>query len=237
MTKKRKKAKRAGLAGVVDTYNARKTGKGNVGNTALKSIVDVAVGVPIGVALGGVAGLWSLPFGLVLIGAGHHLNDKSGLLRITGATAIAYGIAKNIEFNEQAKKSQVNGIGGLQGASEGIKDRLKIVKEDLMAGFFLDRIFKNEESTSTKKSAFEDDDFEQGAEVGAIDTSILDIYDDYNRQEADEYEAEQALRTLPEFTPNSSLSDFDSPISEEANFGIYDEDGDSEEEQDFTDLY
>jgi|GEM_PF-2480129 len=222
---KRKKGKRNGLAGVLDAYNGRETGAGNAGNTALKTIVDTVLGVPVGIAIGGAAGLWSLPFGLVMIAAGHHFKDQSGLLKISGAAAIAYGVAKNIDFNTAAKNAKAAGVSGLAGTTEGIKDRLKTVKDDLLAAYFLDRLFKKDDGTgtpATKMAEIEDED----VTIGAIDLSALDMFDEFNQQEADEFEAAQAEEALyrePEQLPDFSVN-YVEPVSREASFGLFEED-------------
>lgn len=231
MSKKRSKSKRKGLAGVLDAYNERETGAGNAGNTALKTIVDVVLGVPIGIGIGGAAGLWSLPFGLVLIAAGHHFKDQSGLLKISGAAAIAYGIAKNVDFTNAAKKAEVNGVGGFEGTKEGIKDRLKIVKDDLLAAYFLDRLFKKDDEKSTETKSVERD---ESATMGAIDLSEMDLFEQFNQQEADEFEAGEAERELyrdPGQLPDFSV-DYSQAASPDSSFALFNEN----EEPDFTDL-
>jgi hypothetical protein len=225
MSKKSKKVKRTGLAGFMDSvYAPPEEGQELSGQKkVIRTIADALVGVPVGIGIGGAAGLWSLPIGLVLIGAGHHFKDQSGLLRIAGASAIAYGIAKNVEFNAAAKQAEANGISGLAGATEGIKERLKMVKDDLMAGYFLDRIFKTEETPAKQVAK---STFTESAEIGAIDFSELDAYDDYNRQEAEEFEASQEgyeesrpSYELDNYTPTESLA----PTSE-ASFAMFDQD-------------
>lgn len=230
--KKRKRGKRGGLAGVVDAYNQKETA-GQLGNTALKTVVDTVIGVPVGIAIGGVAGLWSLPFGLLLIGSGHYFKDQSGLLKISGAAAIAYGIAKNIEFNNAAKKAEINGLSGLEGASQGIKDRLKMVKDDLMAAYFLDRLFKKDDGGSTETTKMETID---PGNMGGIDLSELDLFDHFNQQEANSYqaEAEKALyRDQPHELPYPETPPiYASSPSTEASFNVFSED----DETDFSDF-
>lgn len=240
MKKKNRKLKRSGLAGVLDTYNNKETGAGNAGNTALKTVVDSVIGVPIGIALGGASGLWSLPFGLVLIGAGHHFKDQSALLRIIGASAIAYGVAKNIEFNNQAKAKQLNTEGaGLSGTVEGVKERLITVKEDLMSAFFLDKIFKKDEPTTptlpTSTTASRMEELTQDeSEISGFDLSELDVYDSMNEQEADEFANEQQFietNSLTDWNQQNQIYPDPETISEETSFNLFD---DEEQEPDLT---
>jgi len=232
MAKKNKKMKRMGLAGVLDAYNNRETGAGNVGNTALKTVVDSVIGVPLGIAIGGASGLWSLPFGLVLIGAGHHFKDQSALLRIVGASAIAYGVAKNVEFNSQAKANQT----GLQGTVEGVKERLTTVKQDLMSAYFLDRIFKKDTPTTTpttSPTASKSEEFTaEESEISGFDLSELDVFDSMNEQEADEFAENQRFIESNSMTLwNQEPQTYPETISEETSFNLFD---DEEQEPDLT---
>jgi hypothetical protein len=217
MSTKIKKAKRKGLAGFMDEYNNKPTGKGFEANTALKSVVDVIIGVPIGGAIGAMSGVWSVPIGFVLLAGGHYFKDKSGLIRIAGASAIGYGIAKAIENKDASKSATVNGLG----ATEAIKTRLSNFKDEVMAAYYLDRIFKKEPATKSLET-------EDGA-VGEIDLSAMDIFDEFNQQEADEFAQLQAYDAniqLPEFGNGYTNSE-----NGESVFGIID----SDDEPDFSD--
>lgn len=222
MKKKSNRGKRSGLAGFYDSYSLQQPGTANAGNIALKTVVDALVGVPVGVLIGGATGLWSLPFGLLLIAGGHHFKEKSGIARIVGASAIAYGVAKNIDFKTASKQAQINGIGGLAGATQGVKDRMQMVKTDLMAAYFLDRLFKKNDSgtTSTKLAVFDDDD--DDTSIGAIDVSALDFFEDFNQQEADEFEQQNSLEyQQPSYQPYFDSTD---SLSPDASFSMMDDD-------------
>jgi hypothetical protein len=213
MSKKIKKARRKGLAGFVDDFNNKPTGKGFEGNTALKSVVDVIAGVPLGGAIGAASGIWSLPIGFLMIFGGHYFKDKSGIIRIAGAAAIGYGIAKAIENKEAAKSASVNGLG----ATDAIKSRLGDFKDEVMAAYYLDRIFKKD----TTKSV------ETDGSVGEIDLSVMDIFDDFNQQEADEFtqSLQEGNHQLPDFGIDYPTSD-----NREVAFGFI------EDEPDFSDF-
>ena len=93
---KQRKKKKSGLNAFIDEYNNRET-KNNVQNTLLKSLVDVA-GMTAGTGLGALSGKNSKFVGLATIIGGHYLGDKSNVLRIIGASTIAYGVGKAKDF-------------------------------------------------------------------------------------------------------------------------------------------
>lgn len=227
MSKKQKQGTRGGLSGFVASYNAKEAGGTNYGNTALKSVVDAVLGVPLGVAIGGAAGLWSLPFGGLLIAAGHHFKDHSGLLRITGASAIAYGIAKNVDFNNAAKVAKASGVSGLAGTTQGVKDRLKTVKDELLSTYYLDRIFKKKDTAQgAMQPAAKMAEFEQSETVGAIDLSALDMFDEFNAQAAGNYDAAQAEREFYDYENPAAVQGYSvgyAEPSDEAAYNLYDD--------------
>lgn len=93
---KKRKKKKSGLNSFIEQYNNRET-KNNVQNTLLKSVVDIA-GIAAGTGLGALTGKNSKLVGLATIIGGHYLGDKSNVLRIIGASTIAYGVGKAKEF-------------------------------------------------------------------------------------------------------------------------------------------
>lgn len=93
MKKKEEKEKKNFL----DKYNERET-KGNVQNTILKGAVDTLAGSVVGTGLGAALGNKALLGGIGMILLGHYLGDESGLMRVTGASTMAFGIAKANEY-------------------------------------------------------------------------------------------------------------------------------------------
>ena len=168
----------------INAYNAKET-KGSFSNAGLKTLVDVVLGATVGAGIGAVTGKQAKWVGLSMIGLGHYFGDRSGVLRVAGASAIAYGIAKHFE-NEQIATS-VNGF-TLAGESSKAKTRLTQFKDEALATFYLDKIFKGGTSTNTADSSTNAD-----GSVGAIDLSALDFFDNFNRQEADEFESQNAI--------------------------------------------
>ena len=97
----------------LDKFNERET-KGSVENTAIKSIVDVVSGGVVGPGIAAVGGQYSPLIGIALIIAGHYFGDKSGVLRTTGASSLAFGIAKSHSYqNEPALNSPQKRLKGL----------------------------------------------------------------------------------------------------------------------------
>lgn len=98
----------------VEKYNEKET-KGNAQNTALKSTVDTIASSFIGTGLGAISGKFSPLVGIATIVAGHYLGDKSGILRITGASTLGYGIAKAKDYNENpdydSPQKRLKGLG------------------------------------------------------------------------------------------------------------------------------
>lgn len=72
--------------------------KGDVQNTLIKSVVDTAAGSIVGTGIGALAGDKAAFAGILMILAGHYIGDESGLLRVTGASTMAYGIGKAKEY-------------------------------------------------------------------------------------------------------------------------------------------
>jgi len=98
---RKKKKKKGGLNSFIEDYNNRET-KNNVQNTLLKSVVDI-VGMAAGTGLGALTGKNSKFVGLAAIIGGHYLGDRSNVLRIIGASTIAYGVAKAKEFENNSE--------------------------------------------------------------------------------------------------------------------------------------
>jgi len=117
---KRKKRKKKSF---IDQYNERET-KGDIQNTLLKSTVDIVSSGAIGTGIGAITGKYSPLAGIALIIAGHYLGDKSGVLRLTGASTMAYGIAKAKDYQNNPKYNTP-------------QKRLEGLKEDLLTTMYL----------------------------------------------------------------------------------------------------
>lgn len=165
---------------ILQKYNERST-KGNIQNTLLKGAVDTVAGSVVGTGIGAFAGNKAALAGIALIFAGHYMGDESGVLRLTGASAMAYGIGKaQVYKNDPEMKSAVNRLGGL--------------KQDLLGTFF--RKFKEEEKDVPKKKGFSLTDNEMDIEpirfTTTPETSItdettdLDGYFNFNDEEDDQ---------------------------------------------------
>ena len=109
----RRKKKATSLIDTYKQYNDIQT-KGNIQNTFLKGAVDTLAGSVIGTGIGALTGSQSPIAGIILILSGHYLDDKSGLLRLVGASTLAYGIAKSKDYQNNpdfdTAQKRLNGL-------------------------------------------------------------------------------------------------------------------------------
>ncbi|PHR43391.1 MAG: hypothetical protein COA32_16225 [Fluviicola sp.] len=165
---------------LLQKYKGVKT-KGNISNSGLKTIVDLIIGTTLGAGVGATTGRAALPVGLLLIGSSHYMEEETGVLRVAGSAAIAYSIGKVIQNKEIA--STVNGI-TLAGETTKAKTRLSQFKDEVLHAFYLDKVLKS-------KSSGESSEVSNGAsEVGSIDLTPLDIFEQQVQEQALNYEME-----------------------------------------------
>ena len=132
-----------------------------------------------GGTIGAVGGIWTPFVGLALLAGGHLLGDKSGILRVVGASMMAYGIAKAQENRAASEAGSVNGLGSLSGA----KDRLLDFKDNFLKAFYLDKLTKKKEDPAAIDETT----------MGAIDLSALDAFEDLTKQSAYNFELKRVL--------------------------------------------
>lgn len=130
--KDKKKTKSKSL---LEKYNERET-KGNVENTLIKGAVDAVASSVIGTGLGAIAGDKAPFAGLGLILAGHYFGDESGVLRIIGASTLAFGIAKAKEYQNNPNLDTA-------------QKRISEAKDDFLTAFHLK--WKNEQKPTEQK--------------------------------------------------------------------------------------
>lgn len=135
--KDKKKTKSKSL---LEKYNERET-KGNVENTLIKGAVDAVASSVIGTGLGAIAGDKAPFAGLGLILAGHYFGDESGVLRITGASTLAFGIAKAKEYQNNPNLDTA-------------QKRISEAKDDFLTAFHLK--WKNEQKPTEQKVVVEE---------------------------------------------------------------------------------
>jgi len=195
---------------------------GNDNRTSTKLIrsgVDVG-GALAGGLLGAAIGKNSALFGLGVLVTGNFMGDKTGLYKTIGASMLTYGIAKFLQESDTANKS-VQGLSG----TEGVKERIGKYKDELMSAFYLDKIFKKKTSGgstgSTAARAAEDDD----ESVGALDLSALDFFEDYNHQQANEFEINQNYDqgALSDYSISAAPFDDDDDEDESISYAIIDD--------------
>jgi hypothetical protein len=171
--------------------------KGGSKNTFFKRLADqndsrtstkfIRSGVDLGAALAGgllgaAIGKYAALFGLGVLVTGNFVGDKTGLYKTVGSGMLVYGVAKVLTEGETANKS-VQGLSG----TEGMKERIGNYKDELMSAFYLDKIFKKK-TTGTGSAAARSAADEEDESVGALDLSALDFFEDYNHQQANEFE-------------------------------------------------
>lgn len=181
--KQKKKSKSS--ASLLARYNAMET-KGNLANSGIKTLVDVVIGATLGAGLGAATGRLSIPIGVALIIGGNYFDKDTGVLPIAGAATIAYGIGKAIENKKLADANSINGF-TLAGETSKAKERLLAFKDEILAAFYLDKVFKKKEQPKPDESS---------QTVGAIDISALDVYDLNNHNAAVQYEIDQGADHL-----------------------------------------
>jgi hypothetical protein len=189
-----KKKKNNKSKGILAKYKAQKT-KGDLKGTGLKTLVDLLVGATVGAGIGASAGRAALPIGLVLIAGSHYMDEDTGILRLAGSATIAYGIGKAISNKNIADATTVSGF-SLAGETSKAKSRLTQFKDELITAFYLDKVIKKKED-----------------QIGAIDLSSLEIFDQNNKNESLQYQIN--ADALPEPTANYGQEDFAFDLVEE----------------------
>lgn len=182
---------------VLARYNGL-DGKNNLKVTALKTGVGL-VGASSGAGLAALIGKFSPILGVVMISAGSYLGDKSGLLAIAGAATLGYGLAK-------ANENRIT--------ESTMKDRLVTFKNDWLKATYLDKLLKKGESD------------EEDVEIGAIDSSVLDQFQERIKESAVKFQMSQMENDV---LPNENSDEPGEDEIEEAEFTIL-----PEEEIDFS---
>ena len=158
---------RGAVKQLLDGFNARET-KGNLPNTLLKTLVDT-VGVGLGTVLSAATGKVAPLAGIALIGAGHYTGDKTGLLRIVGATTLAHSVAKAKEYREHPEMT--------------LSERLKGVKDGWLYAALLKHYTPQQQPDLSAESSLEGMDAHQpSGEIQSDETEQLnagqDSFDD-----------------------------------------------------------
>ena len=173
----------------LDKYKKRTT-KGNIENTLIKSSVDVVSASVVGTSIAAIMGNKAPLVGILIIGAGHYLGDDTGHLRVTGASVLAYGIAKSKDYKSNSEL-------------QSVAARLKNTKEDFLSAFNIDwskpkeidksiikeksgkeKIVKKESVNSKEDNQSIDGDFDIGL-------SVLDSFEIENETMAYSFEKEK----------------------------------------------
>ncbi len=197
----------------------KRLGDANDNRTSTKAIrsgVDIG-GALVGGLLGAAIGKNAALFGLGVLVTGNFMSDKTGLYKTVGTGMLTYGVAKFLQESDTANKS----IQGLSG-TETVKDRLGKYKDELMSAFYLDKIFKKKTDgsggTTAARMAMEDDSVE------GLDLSALDFFEDYNHQQANEFEINQGYdrNALTDYSISAAPYEYDDE-DEEIGYAIIDD--------------
>jgi hypothetical protein len=167
--------RKASSKGMLQKYKAAQT-NGNITNTGMKSLVDLILGAALGAGIGAGSGKAALPVGLLLIAGSHYFDEETGLLRVAGSATIAYGIGKAIQNKNAIEVQDIQGVS--LGEVGKAKERLISFKDEILAAFYLDKVLNKEEKTA------------DAGEIGAIDLSALEVFDQNNKNEAVRHELE-----------------------------------------------
>lgn len=148
----------------------------------IRSGMDVG-GALAGGLLGAAIGKYAALFGLGVLVTGNFVSDRTGMYKSIGSGMLVYGVAKVLQDGGDTANKSVQGLSG----TEGVKERIGKYKDELMSAFYLDKIFKKKTDTTTAARMADEDD----ESVGALDLSALDFFEDYNHQQANEFEINQ----------------------------------------------
>lgn len=118
-----KSTKESSLQNLYNKFNSLPA-KQNTQNTLIKGLVDTVAGSVVGTGIGALTGDKAAFAGIILILAGHYVGDESGLLRVTGASTLAYGIGKTKEYENNPELATPN-------------QRLGALKDDWLSAFHL----------------------------------------------------------------------------------------------------
>ena len=140
--RKKDKKKKKHLDGVqadkpsfLDRYRSMET-KGNINNSALKTLGDLAAGLLIGPLISASLGKAAPIAGAALTFGGHYIGDDTSMMRIAGMSAVAHSMAKAKEYRE---------------AGSTIRDRLAGVKDDLLITLLIKRYEADEKKVASLK--------------------------------------------------------------------------------------
>lgn len=208
-----------------------KTSKGNIENTLLKTVADIA-GVGVGTVLSTAAGKAAPLVGIALLGAGHYFGDESGLMRVAGASTLAHSIAKAREYRQEGQTIGVRFKGlkddwlttALLKHNEDTKPAVPVVTK--MAEIEPEPEPVTVGSVPQPEPDFQLDEedeqyrieFEQEQAARELDMSGLDQFEQFNEQQAEEYEDKQEQEEQKQQRrPYAGILDFLNHKSDQGN--------------------
>lgn len=179
MKKNRGKKGKAKLAAMREKF-IRLDPKKDFKKTGIKTAADVVLGLGGGSGLALIGGTLHpsvAPIvGVLTIGIGHYLGDKTGITQVLGASMFGYGLAKVMHKDEPDES-----VDGFAGFADKAKRRLGDFKNEWMKAFFIDKLMPSSGSSSETEAATIDG-------FGAIDLSALDAIEESVKQSAISHE-------------------------------------------------
>lgn len=122
---------------LVERYRNMQT-KGNVNNSALKTLGDLAAGLLVGPLLSAAFGKAAPLAGAALTFGGHYIGDDTSMIRIAGMSAVAHSVAKAKEYRQP-------GI--------TFRDRMVGVKDDLLYTLLIKRYDAEEKKVPVQEES------------------------------------------------------------------------------------
>ncbi|MBI3136052.1 MAG: hypothetical protein HYZ14_15350 [Bacteroidetes bacterium] len=213
MAKKEEKASKTkaiakGFKGVVEKYNSKEAHK-HAGYSAMKMLVDMGIGGGVGTGLGAVSGVVAPWLGILLMGVGHYSGDKTGLIRVAGATCLGYGVAKMLENRAAASAATVSGI-SLGSLAGGAKQRLISLKDEWKHTLFLDKLMGSKTEAPLEG-------------IGQADLSELDVFENLNREAAIKHELKKIREQEQSTATNLVIQSPEAEIIEGLNYAVGEE--------------
>jgi hypothetical protein len=219
---------------MLQRFNERNA-KGNVQNTLLKVLADIA-GVGIGTVLSAAAGRFAPAVGAALIGTGHYIGDQSGLLRVVGASTFAHSVSKAKSYRENPNQTLAERFGELKDEwliATLLKHYEPIQKTTAIPNSEPAEVTQRELPEESQPNSIEgvaEKTSEESEEETELDISGLDQFERFNIDSADQYE--QIRNSETELVEQS-----DDMESQQLNDGPPDYDSNALEDQiDFTDF-
>lgn len=210
---------------MLQRFNERNA-KGNVQNTLLKTLADIA-GVGIGTVLSTATGTFAPAIGAILIGTGHYIGDESELLRVVGASTFAHSISKAKSYRENPNQTLAERFGELKDEwliATLLKHYEPSQQKAVIPNSEPAQVTQREFPKESQPEGIEGLTEQASEEETELDISGLDQFERFNIDSADQFEqirnseADQVGQSeygMESQTLNDDPLDYDSDASED----------------------